>query len=370
MDIDEILKEAADHLRSGRADTITRIKQYVILPIINSLGWDYTSPKKVIPDYHVDKSKYKRGIIDYALMREGEPTEDRPEGYVEPQVYIELNPLGDLKLGNEEQLFRLASGTNVPFVILTDGQIWNFYLSSVNRDSPSECEFFTMDLLCGDNIQDYAVILLDVLSWDNVISGKAECVAKKMLGPCPREYIPDAWQVLISKYDGLLELLVYLLSEEVQKTCGKKAKRSDVENFLRNCQIPTDPPRPPWIPEPGTLNLVTRKGKVVGFDFGGKETKTTTAIEALIQILRKFHLENPNLMETFAIKSAGKKRILVSKDKWKLYPGRPDLVRKHSRELIDGWWIGTNISQTQIIKFVKIACDVWGVEFKCIEHST
>ena len=365
MNANEAINNAVKHLHSGRPYSRAIVIYHVILPILNSLGWSDKNYELCILDYRVDKSQFEKSYIDFALMRYGEPGSDEPMEYIEPQVFVEVKCPGSISSGSETQLFELASNMNVPFVILTDGQHWEFYICTTDRGNPSECKFFTMELLHEFESQEYAVTLNDVLSKDNVVSGEAVRIAESMLPPEPREYFQVAWEELLSKYEGLLKLLVELLGDQVEKKIGQQPKCSDVENFLRNCKSP-----PP--PETRTLNLVTEQGKIVGYKYRGKLIRTTTAIDALIQILRKFYLEDPNLMETFANQTAGKKRKrkLVSKNKWELYPGRRDLVLKHSKELPDGWWIGTNMSKRQIITAIRTACDIWGVKWKCTERKT
>ena len=60
----------------------------------------------------------------------------------------------------------------------------------------------------------------------------------------------------------------------------------------------------------------------------------------------------------------GKKRRYLSRDKFQLYPDRPDLCEDHSFELKPGWFIGTNYSKAGIKKILRMACEVANIQFE------
>ena len=60
------------------------------------------------------------GWVDYALLPEGGG----------PLVFIEAKGLGRVDIAGEEQLFRYAVNKGVPFLILTDGDLWDFSISA------------------------------------------------------------------------------------------------------------------------------------------------------------------------------------------------------------------------------------------------
>ena len=46
-----------------------------------------------------------------------------------------------------------------------------------------------------------------------------------------------------------------------------------------------------------------------------------------------------------------------------LYPNRPDLVLKASRQLNSGWWLGIYVRRVSIEKIIQMACEVAGIKF-------
>ncbi len=106
-----------------------------------------------------------------------------------------------------------------------------------------------------------------------------------------------------------------------------------------------------------------KKGRIVGFVFRGKEFDTRTSKGTLVQILTMLGHEDPEFMERFAARTVGKTRNLVAKNRTDLYKKSPHLDEEHSVRLENGWWVGTNLSTSQILKYIEIACDVIGVRF-------
>lgn len=94
----------------------------------------------------------------------------------------------------------------------------------------------------------------------------------------------------------------------------------------------------------------------------GKEVNPGTAIGTLAEVLTIFGREDPNFMERFATKTVSRNRNLVARNRADLYE-KSHLLDSHSKELTNGWWLGSNLSTAQIRGHIKTACDVRGIEF-------
>ena len=90
-----------------------RTRLALIDPILNTLGWDVSDPKLVMPEYQVGS-----GRADYALLGE--------DG--KPQAFIEAKRLGEMAEASrhETQLFTYAVTQGVRYAALTDGNRWIF----------------------------------------------------------------------------------------------------------------------------------------------------------------------------------------------------------------------------------------------------
>lgn len=355
MNLEHTLKIVISRLISNDLENEAQVKQSVILPVLRELGWDDTDPKMFKPEYSVD-----RGLVDYALLSHGKP-----------QVFIEAKRIGALDSGGEEQLFGYASNRGVPLLVLTDGDRWDFYLSMA-PGVPSERRFYRLELQLEHKVREYAEFLAEHLQKDHVVSGEARRNAEKRLASNlertrAREAIPKAWQSLLKEPD---EILRDLLAEKVERECGTKPELDDVELFLRKLLIspsqskPTTqkPPRSPRLNPSRPKSSQSKGNKLVGFLFKGEKVEPGTAIGTLVEILEIFGREDPEFMRRFAAQTASKNRNLVAKNRSDLYK-KSHLIDKHSKKLRNGWWLGTNLSTTQIQKHIQTACGIARVRF-------
>ena len=122
MELLKVLKSAFDRLRSDILKNEAQVKQSIIVPVLRALDWDDSDPTELVPEFKVSNG----GSVDYALLR----SSDR-----KPLVFIEAKRLGNADEKGEKQLFDYATNRGVPLLILTDGGVWDFYLSMAERRS-------------------------------------------------------------------------------------------------------------------------------------------------------------------------------------------------------------------------------------------
>ena len=137
------------------------MQQYVVLPILRALGWDDTNlaSMEVLPEYAVEDGK-----VDYALKVGQKFT-----------LFIECKKWNQSLNRHENQIVTYAVKAGMPIVVLTNGKIWRFYFSWVERTSVSDRIFCEIDI---EN-QEAAISDLErYLLKFNVASGKAERNAK------------------------------------------------------------------------------------------------------------------------------------------------------------------------------------------------
>ena len=355
MSLEQTLKTVVRRLNAGQLDNEAQVKQAVILPILRALDWDDTDPETFRPEYSVG-----RGLVDYALL-------DR----CSPLIFIEAKRVGAMDAGGEEQLFVYGSNRGVPFLVLTDGNRWDFYLSMA-PGVPSERRFCRLELQLEHKIPDYVNFLEDHVRRERVISGDARLNAERRHKSNrertrAREAIPTSWQALLGKpHETIRDLLV----EWVESECGTKPELDDVETFLKNLRpnpLRSSPVSQPPIPSalgktPTQTAQRSKRSRVVGFIYCGEEVQTGTGIETLAEILATFERQDPGFMERFAARTVSRTRALVARNRSDLYD-KSHLVDQHSKNLGNGWWLGTNLSKAQIIGHVRTACNEANVEF-------
>lgn len=361
MSLENVLRRAVQAIESGMLDNEAQVKLTVILPILRELGYDDTNPEQFVPEFSVGD-----GRVDYAIKHHGKPL-----------VFIEAKRLGNLTGVGEEQVFRYAAHQGVPFLILTDGAIWSFYLSMA-AGPPADRRFYRMDLRNKENIRRHAEFFNKYLDKTAVFSKTAKRDAEKLHeSTIERERaqntIPRVWQKLLSAPDDLLR---DLLVEAVENDCGTKPELDHVEEFLLNQISPdnrqhaTDAVAHAPVPAPvrqGRANaeaLRPRRAirRIVGFELDGKEYSTGKSIQTLIKIVNVFQGRDANFMERFAPLTVGRTRQLVARNREDLYE-QAHLVEGYSTLLENGWWLGINYGTRGIKNHIRTACKVAGVTF-------
>ena len=331
MSVLEALQAAAETIKSGKAESEAQIKQWIILPILRALGWDNASPE-VIPEFAVDNGK-----VDYALWARKKA-----------MVFIEAKRPGATDTNAERQLFGYASNQGVPFLILTDGDVWDFYLSMA-EGVPANRRFYRAELHREENLPTYAKIFGELLQKKAFDSNLARKRAEKMhednynrAQTLPA--IPGIWRDLLQAPDDILR---DLLAEAVERKLGTKPDLDDVEEFLQNfadVELPT--PHPPS----------NNKTKIVGFVFKKQSYRLGAANRTLAGILKEFQRNDPEFITRFAPRVRGRIRPLVDKT--------PDVhLAGFSFELENGWWMMSNLSTKNVREKTAIACEVAGVKF-------
>ncbi len=361
MNLEETLKDAVKHIRSGLLKNEAMVKLSVIVPILRGLDWDDTNPAEFVPEFSLDN-----GNVDYALCQENHG----------PMVFLEAKRLGGADSVGEDQVFGYAANKGVPLLILTDGNAWNFYLSMA-AGIPAERRFYRMELQREEKIPEYAEFLDMHLRKSRVFTEEARRNAEKLhtsgrRRKQARDAIPNVWQSLFNPTD---ETLRDLLAEAVESECGIRPELDDVEDFLSTQSSSTDhqqmttatfPPHKGKTPVPSNES----GKKLGGYVFGGKTYKNDVAYKVLAEVLKDFHRRNPEFMVRYASKTMGRTRRLVAQNREDLY-NRSEYAHQ-SEDLGNGWWLQTHLSGAAMRNHIKTACQVaevqFGIDLKLIEH--
>jgi hypothetical protein len=107
-----------------------------VLPVIGALGYDYTDPFVVQPEYAAD---FRQGVperVDYAVMRDGNPI-----------IAVECKKVGtDLSAGRGQLRDYFTALPSVHLGILTDGLRFEFFVDCEHANVMDEEPFLTLDL--------------------------------------------------------------------------------------------------------------------------------------------------------------------------------------------------------------------------------
>lgn len=140
MDFEESIAQIADKvekLKDG-IETEEATKNAFIMPFIGSvLGYDVFDPNEVIPEFTADVGVKRGEKVDYALVLDDQV-----------QILIECKKIGStLSLENANQLYRYFACTRSRIGVLTNGQIWNFYMDLDEPNRMDSKPFLVLDLL-------------------------------------------------------------------------------------------------------------------------------------------------------------------------------------------------------------------------------
>lgn len=327
--------------RFGQLTTKARIKQAIVIPILQALGWNYTDPDEVEPDH--------RGSVDYALFHEGNPL-----------IFIIVRPRGNVTPSGVEPIFEFAHN-GVPFLILTDGKMWDFFLGNA-AGVLQERRFLRIELK-PDRIDKDAQLFSQFLSKERVSEKQAIREAERLLRllshnrerSIAQNTIPKVWPHLVDNEDT--SLLYEVIKEAVQVRCGHQPANEDVKKFLTGLAMQ---PRPPIVTveptHPQTPTPCEPGNGRFGFSFDGRHKYFRSNRCRLVGLIRIFQDLDETFIERFSTLANARRtrtRKLVATNLGELYGGRYDLPYSVLR---NGWYIGINLPGDQMIRDISDAC--------------
>lgn len=360
MPIEATLTDITARLRQGRFPNEQAISQGIVLRLLQELGWNTWDTALVWPEFQTGE-----GRCDFALCHP--PSK--------PAVFIEVKQPGR---GEGEdavrQALEYAFHTGVPFVVLTDGKTWSFYLPA-ERGSYEDRRVYKLDLFerppteAAETLQRY-LARARVESGESLETARLEYRNRKGKSEA-RAAIPEAWRELVEKGD---ELLVDLLASSVESKAGVRPTDDDVAEFLvglgtsiaaessrGNASQPSNIPSPsrPSVQRP--IGEPSRSGKLV---ISGRAYSYQNAKEAMVIVLRELAKTDASFLERCSQHpdAQGRKRRYIARTAEELYPDRPDL-RDFRAALPGGWLVATNLNNVLKKTIIKLAADVAGLSF-------
>lgn len=129
MSLESTLTDITTRLRQGRFPNEQAISQGIVLRVLQELGWDTWDTTLVWPEFQTGE-----GRVDFALCHP--PSK--------PAVFIEVKQPGKAE-DAVRQALEYAFHTGVPFVVLTDGKTWSFYLPA-EQGSYEDRRVYKLDL--------------------------------------------------------------------------------------------------------------------------------------------------------------------------------------------------------------------------------
>lgn len=199
-------------MASPEADAI---KQSIVMKLLFLLGWDIFDVREVKANYRLGKH-----AIDFCLCLNESP-----------RILIQVVPDRGAWPDVQAKLAEASSKKNIDYFILTDGKKWDFYLPN-GSDTAVQSSFCSLDVSADDPLEP-ADLFMEFLDAGKVSVGQAlksaEAIVLKSRQQAVSEVLPDVWQDLLATPH---ELIVGLIRETVEKTCGVPVDAATVVDFL------------------------------------------------------------------------------------------------------------------------------------------
>ena len=357
--LEGVLSTVVENIRGRKFSNETSVREAIVVPILSALAWETLDPEVVRREFTIKSRR-----VDYALIAVGNT----------PTILVEVKAMGQLA-GGDRQLFEYAFHEGVPMAVLTDGREWGFYLPG-EHGRYEDRRVYKLDLLERDE-GEACHILRRYLEFERVKSGKAMEAARSDYKAASQRRqaqnaIPNAWRDLVEEPD---ELLIELLLEKTESTCGFRPEVEQVEAFIVGTlgRKPTNPPKSTPSRSRPTQVLQTEEqdkgfsqrrtgSREISYILLGVERKARSAKTALIEILQEMSKQDQDFLEKLSRTARGKRRNHLARTPEEVYPERPDLA-EDAIELVPGWWIGVNIANREKRRILELACEVLRIKF-------
>jgi hypothetical protein len=130
----ELQKRALEHREVLLTEEAA--KTALVMPFLQSLGYDVFNPSEVVPEFTADVGTKKGEKVDYAICSEGKVS-----------ILIECKPSTvELNINHAGQLFRYFSVTDARLAVLTNGVVYQFYSDVERPNKMDDKPFFTFSL--------------------------------------------------------------------------------------------------------------------------------------------------------------------------------------------------------------------------------
>lgn len=348
--MEELISDIVVKLNNGDFHNESEISRGVVLQLLNKLGWNTFDTNIVRSEYSVGN-----GRVDFALARK--------KG-VSPSVFIEVKQPGKIDHA-DEQLFNYAYREGVPFIILTDGKTWNFYLPAGQGNYESR-RIYKLDLT-ERSPSESASKLRRYLDFERVKNEDAledaqKDYKSKYKANEAKSTIPDAWKELVDEEN---EYLYEIINNAVEKKCGYKAKLSDISDFLSKIRFTSDTTPTFEKPKKTVLLQPPPNNHQYGswYSINGKRYSVSSAKKVVVELLNALYDIDNSLFEKCLKKedNYGRNRQYIARRKEDLYKDRPDLVEKNAK-LKGGFYLLTNFSNSIKVKILDMAFDIVGLK--------
>ncbi len=143
-------------------------KQALIIPFLQTLGFDVFNPLEVRPEYDSDFGKKKGEKVDYAIYKDGKPI-----------MFIEAKAVSENLENHDAQLSRYFNATpDVKVGILSNGIYYKFFTDLNSNNIMDDVPFFE---ICITDLSELEIETLCKFKKDCFVTQDAVCLAEELI---------------------------------------------------------------------------------------------------------------------------------------------------------------------------------------------
>jgi len=197
MDFKDQIKQIAERVGKMKDSLQTEeaTKNALIMPFLQSLGYDVFNPGEVVPEYTCDIGIKKGEKIDYAILKDNQPI-----------ILIECKHVSqDLNL-HDNQLLRYFNVSKAYFGVLTNGVVYKFYTDLEKENIMDEKPFLEINMidLKDNQIDELKKFHKSYFDIETILSSASEL-----------KYMNELKNVLIREFSNPSNEFVKILAKQV-----------------------------------------------------------------------------------------------------------------------------------------------------------
>lgn len=268
MKLDIKLADIAKVVRDHREVLLTEeaAKNALVMPFLQSLGYNVFNPSEVIPEFTCDVGTKKGEKVDYAICHEGKIA-----------ILIECKPASaDLNINHASQLFRYFSVTDARIAVLTNGVIFKFFSDIDAANKMDEKPFFTfqLDAVKKSDIRTLANFCKESFNIERIVAEAGNLKMQSLVGKELEKEFSEPSEEFVRLVAGrvhggrvtsaIKENFKGLIVASINALIREKVN----ERLTSALQVsnPTDTDQEPQIPVPDDDGVVTTQEEIDGYN--------------------------------------------------------------------------------------------------------
>lgn len=197
MDFKDTIKLLSERVSKLKDSLLTEesVKNALIMPFIQTLGYDVFNPFEVMPEFTCDIGTKKGEKIDYAIMKDGNPV-----------ILIECKHWNQALTLYDNQLLRYFHVSTAKFGILTNGITYKFYTDLEHENKMDEKPFLEVNIteIRDNQIEELKKFHKSYFDVGSILNSASEL-----------KYMKGLKDIIISEMDNPSDQLVRMFAKQV-----------------------------------------------------------------------------------------------------------------------------------------------------------